>query len=64
VQRITFRSVSFIAVALFVFGLSGCRKSTDVIELKLGHSLDVEHPVHRAMIFMGERLKLYHFSWL
>jgi hypothetical protein len=42
-------------VALFVFGLSGCSKKNNVIELKLGYSLDVEHPVHRAMIFYGRK---------
>jgi len=34
----------------------GCRKKSDVIVLKLGHSLDVEHPVHKAMVFMAQRL--------
>jgi len=51
-------------VALFVFGLSGCKKSSGIIELKLGYSLKAEHPVHKVIIFMGERLKLYHFPWL
>ena len=53
----TRRAVFLIIVALLVFGLSGCGKKSDVTTLKIGHSLDVEHPVHKAMIFMAERLK-------
>lgn len=49
--------VFFIMLAVLVFGLSGCAKKSDVIELKIGHSLDVEHPVHKAMLFMAEKLK-------
>lgn len=51
------KAVSFITVVLFIFGLSGCGKKSDVTVLKIGHSLDVEHPVHKAMLFMAEKLK-------
>jgi len=27
------------------------------VALKLGHGLDISHPVHKAMVFMGERVK-------
>lgn len=53
----TRRAVFLIIVALLVFSLFGCGKKSDVTVLKIGHSLDVEHPVHKAMIFMGEKLK-------
>jgi len=51
------REVSLMAVALLVVGLSGCAKKSDVTVLKVGHSLDVEHPVHKALTFMVEKLK-------
>jgi tripartite ATP-independent transporter DctP family solute receptor len=51
------RAVFFITFALFVFDLSGCGKKSDVTELKIGHSLDVEHPVHKSLVFMAEKLE-------
>jgi len=43
-------------VVLLAFALTGCAKKSDVIVLKLGHGLDITHPVHKAMVFMAERL--------
>jgi len=51
------REVSLIAVALLVVGLSGCTKKSDTVVLKIGHSLDIEHPVHKSLVFMAEKLK-------
>lgn len=42
--------------ACLFFLLTGCDRQSDVIVLKLAHGLDVTHPVHKAMEFMGERL--------
>ncbi|MEH6405688.1 MAG: TRAP transporter substrate-binding protein [Leeuwenhoekiella sp.] len=36
---------------------TGCEKETKGKVIKLAHGLDVTHPVHKAMVFMGERLK-------
>ena len=37
---------------------SGCsRKERDVKVLKLAHALDTEHPVHKAMVFMADKVK-------
>ena len=36
--------------------LIGCGKSDSVYVLKLAHVLDAAHPVHKAMVFMGEKL--------
>ena len=37
---------------------SGCsRKEHDVRVLKLAHALDTEHPVHKAMVFMANKVK-------
>jgi tripartite ATP-independent transporter DctP family solute receptor len=49
--------LAFCIIATFIiFGLSGCRKKSEIIVLKLGHSLDTKHPVHKAMVFMAKRL--------
>lgn len=47
-----------IMLTLLILCLPGCgKKSSGVIKLKMGHALDTEHPVHKALVFMGERLK-------
>jgi len=40
----------------FIFLFAGCQSEEKVRVIKLGHSLDMTHPVHKAMIFMAERL--------
>ncbi|OQY03505.1 MAG: C4-dicarboxylate ABC transporter substrate-binding protein [Planctomycetales bacterium 4572_13] len=45
---------ALLAVAAF---LGGCDEKNDVVVLKLAHSVDVSHPVHKAMVFMGQRLE-------
>lgn len=40
--------------ALFII-LTSCKIGSDVKELKLAHSLAIDHPVHKAMEFMAER---------
>lgn len=50
---------------VFVFTLAtvlllsnySCTETSDTRVIKLAHGLDVTHPVHKAMVFMGERLK-------
>lgn len=44
----------FLIITIFY---SGCSKKNDKVVLKLAHSVDVTHPVHKAMVFMGERLE-------
>lgn len=36
--------------------LSGCAEQREVTVIKLAHGLDSEHPVHKAMVYLGERL--------
>ena len=43
-------------LALVLLFLIGCRTQSSVIVLKLGHALDVTHPVHLGIRFMAERL--------
>lgn len=48
------KNLLLMLIALFAF--SGCTKESNVTVLKLAHVLDVTHPVHKAMVFMGEKL--------
>ncbi|MGB8703503.1 MAG: TRAP transporter substrate-binding protein [Gillisia sp.] len=43
-------------VLLSVF-ITACNAHSKVKVIKLGHSLDVTHPVHKAMLYMAKRLK-------
>jgi tripartite ATP-independent transporter DctP family solute receptor len=47
----------FICLALTICG--GCKQKDGRPEvvLKLGHVLDIAHPVHKAMVYMAERVK-------
>jgi tripartite ATP-independent transporter DctP family solute receptor len=36
---------------------AGCERSAGQLRLKLGHSLDPSHTVHKAMVYMGKRLE-------
>lgn len=61
----------FLALGILSTCFYGCKKSGDKQQqreyrepneptvIKLGHSLPEDHPVHEAMLFMGERLKEY-----
>lgn len=44
---------------VLVCSLFSCAKQDDKVTLRIGHTLDVEHSVHKAMEHMGERLALY-----
>ncbi len=48
-----------LCVACLVVGtFSGCgRKAGRAKVLKLAHGLDTTHPVHKAMVFMAEKVK-------
>jgi tripartite ATP-independent transporter DctP family solute receptor len=43
-------------VVLLIVALAGCRGEGGTRVLKLAHGLDVNHPVHRAMVHMADRL--------
>lgn len=40
----------------FLFCLCGCGNTNNITTIKLGHSLDVSHSVHKAMVIMDEQL--------
>lgn len=39
--------------------LASCSQQEDIKVLRIAHGLDVNHPVHNAMVFMQERLHIY-----
>jgi len=43
---------------LLLFFIMSCEKEKDVTVIKLGHSLSISHPVHKAMEYMAERVKI------
>lgn len=47
---------NFLVIALF-FGLVSCESIEQTKTIKLAHGLDETHPVHKAMVFMGEELE-------
>ncbi len=47
------RHILFVIAAIL---LAGCAEISDKTYLKLGHGLDTQHPVHKGMEFMAQRL--------
>ena len=45
-----------IALLLPLLLMAGCQRGEEIKVLKLAHGLDPSHPVHQAMVYMGERL--------
>lgn len=43
-------------LGVFILLFAGCQSEEKVRVIKLGHSLDISHPVHIAMLYMAERL--------
>ncbi|MBF7073674.1 TRAP transporter substrate-binding protein [Glaciecola sp. MH2013] len=44
---------------LLIVALSACSGESDTKTLRIAHGLDVNHPVHQAMVYMRERLQVY-----
>lgn len=53
--RPRFFGAVLLAALIGVF-LSGCIARSDVTVIKLGHGLDPTHPVHKAMVYMAQRV--------
>lgn len=51
------KRVFIFLLVLFCSFLLSCSEESDVRVLKLGHGLDASHSVHKAMVFMAERVK-------
>lgn len=60
-RRLRFRALRMLcaaaAVCVLLCAVGGCRRQEDALVLKLAHSLDINHPVHKAMEFMRQRLE-------
>jgi tripartite ATP-independent transporter DctP family solute receptor len=54
IMKKIFRIILFLAIAVT---LTSCSKVTGVRKLKIGHGLDQSHPVHKAMVFLAEKVK-------
>jgi len=52
-------SIKIFATMLLVLLVSHCTPQNDVVVLRMGHTLDQQHAVHKAMVFMAERLAFY-----
>lgn len=44
---------------ILLLSLVACARQSDVVVLKLAHSLDTQHPVHKGIEYMAERLSLH-----
>lgn len=43
-----------LTISIFFFG---CQSKSSVKTIRLGHALDTQHPVHKAMVILGEELE-------
>ena len=55
-SRIRSLFVIFISFAFMVW-VAGCKRESQTRTLRMAHSLDVTHPVHKGMAFMAKRVK-------
>jgi tripartite ATP-independent transporter DctP family solute receptor len=45
-----------ILLGVFLVGITACSDKSNVKIIKLGHGLDISHPVHKSMVYMSEQL--------
>ena len=55
-KSVFLKSAWLAIVASLVILATGCSSKSEVVTLKLGHALDVNHPVHKGMVHMADRL--------
>tara|TARA_R110002124_G_scaffold286310_1_gene466875 strand:- start:66534 stop:67517 length:984 start_codon:yes stop_codon:yes gene_type:complete len=48
--------LNFTLLVVAFTAITGCKTSNNSKIIKLGHGLDISHPVHKSMIYMGELL--------
>lgn len=48
---------SLLAALALLFIFSRCEQATDIETIRLGHGLDITHPVHKAMEFMADMVE-------
>ena len=49
--------LKLLSLLLYMSILIACKKEDNSKIIRLAHSLDVQHPVHKAMVFLGNRLE-------
>ena len=47
----------FSLILILLMGLAACNRESRIRVIKLGHALNAEHPVHKAMVYMAKRVK-------
>jgi len=52
----SFKYSTLSILMLFIF-ISSCSNNSNIKTIKLAHGLDINHPVHKAMVLMGEELE-------
>ncbi len=52
------KKIALVSIFIFTSAIGGCREKENQpqVILKLGHALDIAHPVHKAMVFMTEKV--------
>lgn len=50
--------IAIVSIFVCAFSIGGCREKENQpqVILKLGHALDIAHPVHKAMVYMAEKV--------
>ncbi len=55
---IIFKSPKILLFVILILLMSmNCNETNKIKRIKLGHGLDTNHPVHKAMVFMAERIE-------
>lgn len=58
-NKVIRRARNTLAGYFFLVFLTSCAQETEQRTLQIGHTLDTGHPVHQAMLVLGERLAEY-----
>lgn len=48
---------NLLAIFCFLVCIISCKNKTDIKTIRLAHGLDTQHPVHKAMVVLGENLE-------
>ena len=49
-----FQYLFVLTISIFVLG---CQSESSITTLRLGHALDTQHPVHKAMVILGQEIE-------
>lgn len=54
-----FNATRLLLIAFITLNISACAIDEETTTLRVAHTLDTHHPVHKAMLYMDERLSLH-----